>query len=384
MKIAGRLNDIEPFRVVEVLTQAKAMAAEGHSIVHLEAGEPDFVTAAPIVEAAKRALDQGLTSYSQATGIPELKRVLSDWYEDRYGLNIAAERILVTPGASGALLLVAALLIDPGEGLLMADPGYPCNRNFLRLVEGEGQLVPCDASTRYQLTAELADGAWQANTRGVMVASPANPTGEILSREQLASLAALCRQREGVLIVDEIYHGLDYDSPACSVLEVDPEAFVLNSFSKYFGMTGWRLGWLVAPEWAVEPLERLAQNLFISMSTHAQYGALAAFEDATLATLEQRKRAFQDRRDYLFPELQQLGFKIPHRPSGAFYVYADCSELTDSATRLASDLLTQAGVAVTPGSDFGRYRNDEHIRFAYTTGMPQLEEAVLRLQRFLA
>ncbi len=384
MKIAGRLNDIEPFRVVEVLTRAKAMEASGHSIVHLEAGEPDFVTAAPIVEAAKRALDQGWTSYSQATGIPELKRALSDWYQDRYQLDIASERILITPGASGALLLIASLLIDPGEGLLMADPGYPCNRNFLRLVEGEGQLVPCDASTRYQLTAENAATAWRANTRGVMVASPANPTGEILSREQLAELAALCRQHEGALIVDEIYHGLDYDEKASSVLEVEPEAFVLNSFSKYFGMTGWRLGWLVAPEWAVEPLERLAQNLFISMSTHAQYGALAAFEDATLSTLEQRKGAFQDRRDYLFPELQQLGFKLPHRPAGAFYLYADCSELTDSASRLAGDLLNEVGVAVTPGGDFGRFRGDEHIRFAYTTGMPQLEDAVARLKRFLS
>lgn len=383
MKIAGRLRDIEPFRVVEVLTRAKALEASGQSIVHLEAGEPDFVTAEPIVEAAKRALDQGWTGYSQATGIPELKRTLSDWYQDRYGLSIAPERILITPGASGALLLIASLLIDPGEGLLMADPGYPCNRNFLRLVEGEGQLVPCDASTRYQLTADIAAAAWRDNTRGVMVASPANPTGEILSRDELAALAAVCRQREGALIVDEIYHGLDYDSRACSVLEVEPEAFVLNSFSKYFGMTGWRLGWLVAPEWAVEPLERLAQNLFISMSTHAQYGALAAFEDRTLETLEQRKRAFQDRRDYLFPELQQLGFGIPRRPAGAFYLYADCSELTDSASRLAADLLGQAGVAVTPGIDFGHHRNDQHIRFAYTTGMPQLEDAVARIRRFL-
>lgn len=383
MKIAGRLRDIEPFRVVEVLTRAKALEASGQSIVHLEAGEPDFVTAEPIVEAAKRALDQGWTGYSQATGIPELKRTLSHWYQDRYGLNIAPERILITPGASGALLLIASLLIDPGEGLLMADPGYPCNRNFLRLVEGEGQLVPCDASTRYQLTADNAAAAWRDNTRGVMVASPANPTGEILSRDELEALAAVCRERDGALIVDEIYHGLDYDSRACSVLEVEPEAFVLNSFSKYFGMTGWRLGWLVAPEWAVEPSERLAQNLFISMSTHAQYGALAAFEDRTLETLEQRKRAFQDRRDYLFPELQQLGFGIPRRPAGAFYLYADCSELTDSASRLASELLSEAGVAVTPGIDFGRHRNDQHIRFAYTTGMPQLEDAVARLKRFL-
>ncbi len=380
---ARRVDEIEPFRVVEVLARATELAAGGADIVHMAAGEPDFPTAEPIVEAGRAALARGATHYSQAAGIPELREALSRYYAEDYGLDIPPSRILVTPGASGALLLIAALLINPGDGMLMTDPGYPCNRHFMRLVEGAGQLVPVDTDSNYQLTAGLAEANWRDDTMGAMVASPANPTGTALSKEELAELAAVVRARNGYLLVDEIYHGLVYEGTAPSVLEVDPDAFVINSFSKYFGMTGWRLGWLVAPEAAVAEMEKLAQNLFISMSTMSQYAALAGFEPATRAILEERRDIFRQRRDFLLPALQELGFSVPCPPQGAFYIYADASRFTHDSQRFCLDLLEEHGVALTPGVDFGHYRAGEHLRFSYTTGMDRLELAVERLARVL-
>ncbi len=376
---ADRLQDIEPFRVVEVLTRAKQLAAEGRDIVRLEAGEPDFSTAAPIIAAAQASLDRGETHYTQAAGIPELRQAISRYYKTDYGLDVSPERIMITPGASGALLLVSALLLNPGQGILMTDPGYPCNRNFFRLVEGEGQLVPVGPEDRYQLNAVKAEAAWRDNTVGAIVASPANPTGEILSADELRDLHALCERKNGSLIVDEIYHGLDYDEKAASILSITDDAFVINSFSKYFGMTGWRLGWLVAPPDAIPHLERMAQNLFISMSTMGQYAALAAFAPETRIILNNRRDEFQRRRDYLLPELRKLGFDIPHTPAGALYLYAGIEAFGGKSTEFCSNMLEQHGISITPGADFGRYRAEEHVRFAYTTSMDRLEEAVARL-----
>jgi aspartate/methionine/tyrosine aminotransferase len=380
---ARRMADIEPFRVVEVLARATELASRGADIVHMAAGEPDFSTAAPIIEAGRAALARGETHYSQAAGIPQLREALSRYYEQTYGLDIAPSRILVTPGASGALLLIAALLMNPGDGMLMTDPGYPCNRHFMRLVEGRGQLVPVDERSNYQLNADLVAAHWQANTVGAMVASPANPTGTTLSRDELAALAAQVRARNGYLVVDEIYHGLVYDGVAPSVLQVDPDAFVINSFSKYFGMTGWRLGWLVAPEPAAAEMEKLAQNLFISMSTMAQYAALAGFEPHTREILEQRRDIFRQRRDFLLPAVRELGFSVPCHPQGAFYIYADASRFTDDSQRFCLDLLEKHSIALTPGLDFGHHRANRHLRFSYTTGMDRLELAVERLAKVL-
>lgn len=380
---ADRLNDIEPFRVVEVLTRTKQLAAEGRDIVHLEAGEPDFCTAQPIIDAGKAALDRGETYYTQAAGVPQLREALSRHYQLEYGLDILPRRIMITPGASGALLLLASLLVNPGDGMLMADPGYPCNRNFMRLVEGHGQLVPVGPEERYQLTAAQAKAHWQDNTVGALVASPANPTGEILTYQQLSELYAVCKSNNGHLIVDEIYHGLTYGVEAPSILEVTDQAFVINSFSKYFGMTGWRLGWLVAPEEAVPYLERLAQNMFISMSTMAQSAAMAAFEPEARVILDARRDEFAKRRDYLLPELRRLGFKIPNTPAGALYLYADISNFSQDSQKFCMDMLEEHGVAITPGADFGRYRSNEHVRFAYTTSMDRLKEGVRRLERVL-
>lgn len=378
--IAERLADIEPFRVVEVLTRAKQLEQQGRDIIHMAAGEPDFSTAEPIIRAAQQALERGETQYSPAAGIPQLRQALSDYYRSDYGLDISPSRIMITPGASGALLLLAGLLINPGDGMLMTDPGYPCNRHFLRLVEGEGQLVPVGPEQRYQLDAELAAAHWQSNTKGVMVASPANPSGEILSRAQLQGLFDLCQQRQGHLIVDEIYHGLSFGEDAPSILSLTDEAFVINSFSKYFGMTGWRLGWLVAPEWAVPHLEKLAQNLFISMSTMSQYGALAAFTPECRAILNARRDEFARRRDFLYPALCELGFSIPHCPAGAFYLYAGIDRFSNNSQQFCLELLEEHGISITPGADFGRHRAEQHVRFAYTTGMAQLEKAVERLR----
>lgn len=380
---ADRINDIEPFRVVEVLERATQLAAAGADIVHMAAGEPDFATAAPIVAAGRDALARGETYYSQAAGIPQLREALSNHYAQTYGLDIPPSRIMITPGASGALLLIAALLMNPGDGMLMTDPGYPCNRHFMRLVEGRGQLVPVDASTNYQLSGALAKQYWQDSTIGAMVASPANPTGTALSRAELADLSAAVRARGGHLLVDEIYHGLSYEGEAPSVLEVDPDAFVINSFSKYFGMTGWRLGWLVAPEAAVREMEKLAQNLFISMSTMAQHAALAGFEPGTREILEERRDIFRQRRDFLLPAVQQLGFDVPCKPQGAFYIYADASRFTDDSQAFCLQLLEEHGVALTPGLDFGHHRAREHLRFSYTTSMERLQVAVERLAKVL-
>ena len=380
---SARSRDIEPFHVMALLARANELQATGHDVIHLEIGEPDFTTAAPIVEAGRAALANGETRYTAARGLPALREAIAGFYQQRHGLNIDPQRILITPGGSGALLLASSLLVDPGKHWLLADPGYPCNRHFLRLVEGAAQLVPVGPQVRYQLTPELVASHWNADSVGALVASPANPTGTLLGRDELAGLSAAIKARNGHLVVDEIYHGLTYGSDAASVLEVDDDAFVLNSFSKYFGMTGWRLGWLVAPPQAVPELEKLAQNLYISASTMAQHAALACFEPATIAILEERREQFRQRRDFLLPALRELGFEIAVEPEGAFYLYANISAFGGDAFDFCRHFLETEHVAFTPGLDFGRYQAQQHVRFAYTQGLPRLQEAVERIGRGL-
>lgn len=380
---SARSRAIEPFHVMALLARANELQAEGHDVIHLEIGEPDFTTATPIVEAGQAALAAGHTRYTAARGLPELRRAIAGFYGQRYGLDIDPERILITPGGSGALLLASSLLVDPGRHWLLADPGYPCNRHFLRLVEGAAQLVPVGPETRYQLTPHLVERHWDAHSVGALVASPANPTGTLLHRDELAALSDSLRGLGGHLVVDEIYHGLTYGVDATSVLEVDDDAFVLNSFSKYFGMTGWRLGWLVAPREAVPELEKLAQNLYISAPSMAQHAALACFREDTLAILEARRAEFARRRDYLLPALRELGFGIAVEPEGAFYLYADVSAFTQDAYAFCQHFIETEHVAFTPGLDFGRHLAGQHVRFAYTQSLPRLEEAVVRIARGL-
>ncbi len=378
-----RSDEIAPFHVMSLLARANALEQAGHDVIHLEIGEPDFTTSEPIVRAGQAALAAGHTRYTAARGLPALRQAISGFYRDRYRLDIDPERILVTPGGSGALLLASSLLVDPGRHWLLADPGYPCNRHFLRLVEGAAQLLPVGPDTGYQLTPALIDQHWNADSVGALVASPANPTGTTLDAAQLAALSTSLKARGGHLVVDEIYHGLTYGFDAPSVLEVDDDAFVLNSFSKYFGMTGWRLGWLVAPPQAVPSLEKLAQNLYISAPSMAQHAALACFEPDTIAIFEQRREQFRQRRDYLLPALRELGLRIDVEPQGAFYLYCDVSAFTDDAQAFCAHFLETEHVAFTPGLDFGNHRANQHVRIAYTQDIARLREAVARIERGL-
>lgn len=383
LNYSARSRAIEPFHVMALLQRANELEAAGHDVIHLEIGEPDFSTAEPIVKAGQAALAAGHTRYTAARGLPALREAIAGHYSNHYDLDINPERIMITPGGSGALLLTSALLVDPGKHWLLADPGYPCNRHFLRLVEAEAQLVPVGPEEKYQLTAELIERHWDQDSVGALLASPANPTGTVLNRAELAQIAAALRERGGHMVVDEIYHGLTYGMDAPSALEVDNDAFVLNSFSKYFGMTGWRLGWLVAPEAAVPELEKLAQNIYISAPTLSQHAALACFEPNTLSILEERRAEFAARRDYLLPALRELGFKISVEPEGAFYLYADISDFGGDAFDFCRHFLETEQVAFTPGIDFGRARADQHVRFAYTQSVPRLQQAVERIARGL-
>lgn len=382
-RFSARSQAIEPFHVMALLARANELQASGHDVIHLEIGEPDFTTAAPIIDAGHKALADGHTGYTAALGLPALRKAIACFYARRYGLDIPARRIVVTPGGSGALLLAVSLLVDPGKHWLLADPGYPCNRHFLRLVEGAAKLVPVGPETAYQLTPELIDRNWTSDSVGALLASPANPTGTLLARDELAAIAQALTARDGHFVVDEIYHGLTYGLDATSALEVDDHAYVLNSFSKYFGMTGWRLGWLVAPSAAIEPLEKLAQNLYISASSIAQHAALACFEADTLDILEHRRAEFAKRRDFMLPALRSLGFEIAVEPRGAFYLYADIRRFGGDAFAFCRHFLESEHVAFTPGCDFGVYRADQHVRFAYTQDLPRLEQAIERIARGL-
>ncbi len=381
------MADIEPFHVMDLLARARALEAQGKDIVHMEIGEPDFVTPEPICEAAKQAIDAGKTHYTPAVGLPALRETISAFYQSEYNVTVSPERILITPGASGALLLTMGVLVNPGDEVIMADPGYPCNRHFARLMEGKAVGVPVGVETEYQLNASLLEKHWSKATVAALLASPSNPTGTLVPHENLQTMSDFVQLRGGRLLVDEIYHGLVYDdgsdSKPSTALSISDELFVINSFSKYFCMTGWRLGWLVAPEAYVRELDKLAQNIFLAAPTIAQHAALVAFEPETRAILNERREAYRERRDFLLPALRELGFEIPVVPQGAFYIYADCSRFTDDSYVFANELLEQAGVAITPGRDFGANAPEQHVRFAYTTSLERLKEGVDRLAAFL-
>ncbi len=381
--LASRMASIAAFEVMEIQTLARALEARGRDVIHLEIGEPDFPTPRPVVEAAKRALEDSPMFYTPALGLPELREAIAGFYRTRHGLEVAPERVVVTAGSSAALLLAFGVLLDAGDEVLLADPSYPCNRHFVHALGGVPRLVPVGAQTRFQLTPELAARAWGAKTRVAMVASPSNPTGTMVPPADVAGLARLARERGGTLVADEIYHGLTYGEDARTALEAGEDVFVVNSFSKYFQMTGWRLGWLVAPPALVREIEKLAQNLYISPSTIAQHAALAALAPGTIAILEARRRELDERRRFLVPALEALGLKVPVVPEGAFYVYADCSALTGDSFSFAREVLEKAGVAITPGRDFGRNAPERHLRIAYTQPIARLREAVGRIGGFL-
>jgi aspartate/methionine/tyrosine aminotransferase len=382
-RLARRMAEIEPFHVMALLARARELEAEGRSIVHMEIGEPDFPTPEAVVRAGVRALEQGALHYTPTPGLPQLREAIAGWYRSRYGAEVPPSRVLVTTGSSAALMLACAALVDPGDEVLLADPGYPANRHFVRVVEGVPRAIPVDAASGYQLSPDLIERHWGPRTTAALVASPSNPTGTLITTERLAEMAGIVRARNGALIVDEIYHGLVYGDDYTTALALADDVFVINSFSKYFCMTGWRLGWIVAPADRVGELEKLAQNLYLAAPTPAQHAALAAFEPATLAQLAARVREFKARRDYLVPALRKLGFDVPVMPQGAFYVYAGCSGLTRDSYAFARDLLEKAGVAITPGVDFGANAPERHVRFAYTQSIERLQDGVARIEAFL-
>jgi len=374
---------IEPFHVMSLLARARALEAQGRSIVHMEIGEPDFPTPRPVCEAGMRALERGDLFYTPALGLPELRAAIAGFYRSRYGVDVSPERIAVTSGASAALLLALGVLIDPDAEVLLTDPGYPANRHFVRLLNGQPLNVPVGPDSGYQMTPELLEHYWTGRTAAALVATPSNPTGTLIPHGRLADMASFAAKRSGVLIVDEIYHGLVYGGETKTAVDLGENVFVINSFSKYFNMTGWRLGWIVAPEHCIGEIDKLAQNVYLSAPAPAQHAALAAFEPETLALLDARRDEFRARRDYLVPALRKLGFDIPQTPEGAFYIYANCSRFTADSYQFAITLLEHAGVAITPGIDFGSHRAAEHVRFAYTNSIDRLEEGVSRIARFV-
>ena len=381
---SARLDRVQPFRVMSLLEVAQAREAAGHDVIHLEIGEPDFPTPAPVIAAGQQALAAGHTRYTPAAGLPALREAIAGHYAEHFGARVDPARIIVTPGASGALLLASQLLVQRGDRVLMADPTYPCNRHFMALAEAELDTVTVGPDSGWQLDAALIERHWRDETRLAMLATPSNPTGHTLDAGQIAAVAETVAARQGALLVDEIYQGLTYDVAPVSATAVAPEAYVVNSFSKYFGMTGWRLGWLVAPEEAVEPLTRLAQNVFLAAPTPSQHAALAAFTPECRDELERRRRELHRRRDALLVGLAGLGLSPSLPPQGAFYLWLDISRYSQDSLAFCRRLLEEENVAITPGIDFAVTGGEYHVRIAFTAEISRLEEAVVRLGRFLA
>ena len=378
---ATRAEDIEPFEVMDVLARAHALEAAGRRVVHMEIGEPDFTAPEPVVEAGMRALREGRTAYTATLGLPALRDAIAAYYSSKFSLAVTASRVAITSGASGGLLTVAALYIEPGDEMLVPDPGYPGYRHFVRAFEGRARALPVGPAERFQPTLEMVRAAWSERTKGLLLGSPANPTGTLIERFELARIAEFVAERAGVLVVDEIYQGLTYGARPWTALGLPGNVVIVNSFSKYFCMTGWRLGWVVLPPAGVRGFEKLAQHLFISAPAVAQHAACAAFDRASLSVLEERRQEFARRRDFLLPELKAAGLAVPAEPQGAFYIYADCGR---DARGYCLELLEREGVAATPGIDFGSNGTARYVRFAYTRGMEDLGEAARRLRRFAA
>ncbi|WP_083023338.1 aminotransferase class I/II-fold pyridoxal phosphate-dependent enzyme [Vreelandella lionensis] len=380
----SRVDHVAPFRVMHLLEMAQAREAAGHDVIHLEVGEPDFATPAPIVAAGQQALAEGKTRYTPAAGLASLREAIAGHYAEHFNATVDPARILVTPGASGALLLASQLLVESGDRVLMADPNYPCNRHFMALAGAEIDTVPVGRDSSWQLTAPLIEQHWQAKTRLAMLASPSNPTGHTLDAEALTKVIDTVAAKGGDVIVDEIYQGLNYDDAPLSATSLSDDAFVVNSFSKYFGMTGWRLGWLVAPEQAVEPLTRLAQNVFLAAPTPSQHAALAAFTPECRDILETRRATLKQRRQVLLDGLDELELAPDLPPQGAFYLWLDISRYSRDSQAFCERLLVEENVAITPGIDFAVQGGEHHVRIAFTNDVARLQEAVVRIARFVS
>ncbi len=395
MQISNRAQRIEPFYVMEVAKAARLLGDKllntERPMLYLNVGEPDF-TAPPLVqEAAIRAVHAGNTQYTQASGMPELRERISHWYKQHFNVDIPATRIVLTAGASAALQLACLALINSGDEILMPDPSYPCNRQFVSAADGVPVMIPTTAAERFQLSAAKVEAAWQTGkTRGVLLASPSNPTGTSIHPDEMRRIHSFVQKQGGITLIDEIYLGLSHDDTyGQTALGLNDQVISINSFSKYFNMTGWRLGWLVVPEALAPVIERIAQNLFICPSTVTQHAALACFEEASITEYEKRRAEFKARRDYFIPALQELGFEVPVMPDGAFYAWADCSKICSKlgikdSWDLAYEIMHKAHLAVTPGRDFGTYETAKFIRFSTANSLTQLQQAIERLRVMLS
>lgn len=380
-KLAQRMLEIKPFHVMEVLKRARQLENDGRSIVHFEIGQPGQGAPQPVIEAAIKAMREHALGYTPALGLMPLREAIAGHYARCHGLDISPARIAVTTGSSAALLLALCALVGPGEEVLHPDPCYPCARHMVSLCDARPVAMPTDEIAGYQPTLAQVTQAWKGPTRGVLIASPSNPAGSVINPDELRGIIDFSHSKGGFAIVDEIYGELVYGEKPVTALSLAPEAIVVSGFSKYFCMTGWRLGWLIAPEELIREIEKLAQNIYVSPPALAQYAALAAFQPDSLRVLEARRREFGERRDFLYQALQSLGYRIPLLPRGAFYLYADCSRFCDESSTFAEKLLEQTGVAVAPGRDFGEHHPDQYVRFAYTRTRSEMEEGILRLSQ---
>lgn len=382
---SSRINELTSFKVVDFLDAAMARQAAGQNIIRMEVGEPVFDLPPRVAQAAQQAIACGANGYTSSLGIAPLREAIATFCHDRYGVSLDPRRVVVTTGSSAALGMLCDLLLNPGDTLLLSDPGYPCNANFVYRCGATPIRIPVTQEKNYQPDIGDLERYWQDSTAGLLVASPSNPTGDMVDRATLAALYDGVNARGGAFIVDEIYHGLCYNDEApFSALNLGDDAYVINSFSKYFGMPGWRLGWMVVPERALDAIRIMTQNFFISPPTVAQHAALAAFHPESLAIFDKRRTELQARRDFLVPALRELGFSIHHPPAGAFYIYANIDRFGDDCEKFCWDLLDSAGISITPGTDFGHFNARSHVRFSYTAEpLERLREAVDRLTRVL-
>ncbi len=378
-KISKRLEQVESFHVMSLMAEAKKLAMQGHHVIHMEMGEPDFSTPKPIVEAGIAALRTGITHYTPTLGLPALREAIANFYRQEYGADVEAEQVIITPGSAMALQLVLNLIVSHGDCVALADPAYPSTHNLVRLLGGKVLQIAVNEDSNWQLNRKLLEQHWNDTINAVLVASPSNPTGTILADQELQSIADFCAQKGVFLLVDEIYHGLVYTQAPKTAVGINENTLVINSFSKFYGMTGWRVGWIVSPKEYLHELNKLAQHTFLAAPTPGQYAALAAFHDDTKEILVERREQFRQRRDYMLAALSSLGFGIRIKPEGAFYIYADSSALAEDSYEFTRKVLAEKHVAFTPGIDFGVAGAKQHVRFAYTTDMENLKIGVERL-----
>ena len=389
MQFTSRATTLSPFLAMAYGEKATQLESQGKEVIRLNLGEPDFGAPDAVINAMKKALESPTFPYTSALGLPPLREAIATFYQSQHGINVEPARIVVTPGASGALLLCSAALVAPGDNIILGDPSYPCNRRFLESFGGDVTLVPTGAEQNFQLTAQDVETHWQPNTKGVLIASPANPTGTAIHRDELIAIGNICKRRNGFLIVDEIYLNLSLAASndlntILAVNDLQDTVIIINSFSKYFGMTGWRLGWCVLPLPMVPVVEKLAQNLFICPSHLSQQAALACFTPQALTQCEENRAVLKLRAQHVFSALRHMGLPLEVLPQGAFYAYINIRPTGMTAVEFCDALLSQYGVALTPGNDFGDYRASHYVRLSFATSDEKLKEGLTRLAQFVA